>query len=129
MPATRETIRVEGLRELHRAFRLAEGKLDRELRGELREAAEPVRRDAERLAVAGIPRLGLPWSRMRVGVTQTAVYVAPKQKGRNRAHRRPNLADLLLGRSMIPALERNEDQIVREVDQLLGRVERAWDNA
>lgn len=129
MPAFGETVRVEGFRDLQRAFRVADEKLARELRDELREAAEPVRADAERLAVVGIPTIGLAWSRMRVGVTQTSVYVAPKQKGArlNRARRRPNLADLLLGRAMVPALKQNEARVEEAVDDLLGRVGKAWE--
>lgn len=131
MPAFGQTVRVEGFRDLQRAFKLADETLAREFRDELREAAEPVRLDAERLAVAGIPKIGLAWSRMRVGVTQTSVYVAPKQRGTRTSlpSRRPNLADLLLGRAMVPALKRNEPRVVEAVDDLLGRIGKAWETA
>lgn len=131
MPAVAGTLRVEGFRELQRAFALADKALAREMRDGLRDAAEPVRADAERLAVSTIPRIGLPWSRMRVGVTRTSVYVAPKQRGTrsSEARRRPNLAGLLLGRSMVPALEQNEARVAAEVEQLLGAVGRAWEHA
>lgn len=115
---------------MQRAFKLAEGKLDKDLRTELRRVAEPVRADAERLAVAGIPRVGVPWSQMRVGVTQTSVYVAPKRRGArgNPLRKRPNFAGLLLGRAMVPALERNEPRIVGELEDLLDRVGRTWES-
>lgn len=131
MPAVGNTIRVEGLRELQRAFTLADKTLERELRDTLREVAEPVRADAERLAVSGIPMIGLAWSRMRVGVTRTSVYVAPRQRGvrGNATRKRPNLAGLLLGRAMLPALERNEPRVTAEMDELLATVGKAWERA
>ena len=129
MPAVGETIRVEGLRELQRAFAAADRTLVTELRTELREVAEPVRADAERLAVAGIPSIGLSWSRMRVGVTQTGVYVAPRRKGGKGSRRRPNLAGLLLGRSMMPALQQNVPQVEAGMERMLGKVGRAWERA
>lgn len=129
MPAVGQTVRVEGLRELQRAFAVADKTLERELKDTLREVAEPVRADAERLAVSGIPRIGLTWSRMRVGVTKTSVYVAPRKRGvrGNDSRKRPNLAGLLLGRSMVPALEQNEARVVREMNEMLEQVGRAWE--
>ena len=127
MPAS-ETIRVENLKALQLAFKAADKAEAVELRTALREAAEPVRRDAERLAEQNIPRIGVPWSRMRVGVTLTSVYVAPKlRRGRNPNLKRPNLAGLLLGRSMEPALEQNHDQVVRRVDEALQTVGKVWE--
>lgn len=124
------TIRVDGLRDLQRAFKLADATLARELRTTLRKVAEPVRADAEQLAVGGIPRVGIPWSRMRVGVTQAGVYVAPRQRGtRGGPRRRPNFAGLLLGRSLLPALEQNTPQVMSEMEQLLDTVGRSWERA
>ena len=128
MPAVGETLRVEGLAELQRAFAVADKSLSRELRSSLREVAEPVRADAESLAVASIPRIGVPWSRMRVGVTRRTVYVAPKERGTRFAPRkRRNLAGLLMGRSMLPALRRNEPQIERRMEEMLDTVGREWE--
>jgi hypothetical protein len=65
---------------------------------------------------------------MRVGVTQTSVYVAPRHRGtRDGRRRRPNLAGLLLQRSMLPALTRNQPRVVREVDEMLAKVGRKWE--
>lgn len=126
-------VRVRGLRDLQRAFALADAKLTRELRKKLREVAEPIRSDAERLARERITRIGIPWSQMRVGVTRTLVYVAPRERGKlsraNRQLRRPNLFDLLFGRAMEPALERNEGRVAEGVDQVLSTVGRAWEHA
>lgn len=123
-------ISVQGLRDLQKAFSLAEKGVGRELRDTLREVAKPVQHDAERLAVDRIPRIGLPWSRMRVGVTLNSVYVAPKQRGKGRGRdprRRPNLFDLLLGRALEPALEQNQDQVIREVEDMLANVAKDWE--
>lgn len=127
------TVRVEGLRDLQRAFKAADSAVHRGFRSTLREVAEPVRADAELLAVSGIRRIGVPWSRMRVGVTTTSVYVAPRQRGKasraNRNIRRPNLADLLMNRAMEPALDHNRASVVEGVDRLLAEVGRKWETA
>lgn len=129
MPAVGETLRVEGLADLQRAFALADRKLSKELRGSLRDAAEPVRVGAETLAGSRIPRIGVPWSRMRVGVTRHSVYVAPRERGtRLQSRKRRNLPGLLLDRAMLPALSANQTQVERRVDKLLGEVGRAWEN-
>ena len=119
-------IDVRGLRDLNRALRFADRDVRLGIRKELRGIAEPVARSAEVLAVEKIPRIGVAWSRMRVGQTQRAVYVAPKQRGvKGRGHarrRRPNLNPLLLNRSMLPALERHEPELVANFDRMLHRV-------
>jgi hypothetical protein len=127
MPAF-EGIRIQGFRELSRAFAVADATLSREFRDALEEAAEPVRVDAEILAVDTIPRIGFAWSRMRVGVTRSSVYVAPRERGRRRrGTRRPNLAGLLLGRAMEPALESNIPGVEKAVENVLNTVGRAWE--
>lgn len=127
------TLRVEGLRELQRAFSVADKKLAKELQSRLRDVAEPVRADAERLAVQEIRNIGIPWSRMRVGVTRASVYVAPVErgvKGRGRGgRRRPNLADLLMTRAMSPALDANQGRVLHELEDVLDNVGRAWERA
>lgn len=124
MPA----VHVEGLTGLSRAFRKADAELNKDLRSTLREVAEPVRVGAERLALSQIPRMTLPWSRMRVGVTAHAVYVAPKKRGtRIPQRKRTNVAILLLDRAMIPARDAGEGHIVEGLEHLLDRVGRAWE--
>ncbi len=87
--------------------------------------------DAERLAVSGIRRIGIPWSRMRVGVTAHSVYVAPRKRGlKTRGsdpRRRPNLAGLLMGESLLPALQQNESRVASQVGHLLDEVGREWE--
>lgn len=126
MPA----VAVEGLRDLQRAFRVADETLHRELKDELREVAEPVRSEAERLAVSGIRHITLPWAQMRVGVTTTSVYIAPKRRGsRLPTRKRPNFAGLLLRRAMLPALEHNEREVEAGVGRLLDKVGLDWERA
>lgn len=128
-----QTIHVKGLRDLQRAFQLADRTLRLELRDGLRDAAEPVRQDAETLAVSSIARVGPDWSRMRTGVTSRLVYVAPRQrgvKGRGRdRYRRRKFADILAGRAMEPALERNVGEVARRLDRVLDRVGKEWERA
>jgi hypothetical protein len=119
---------VQGLSDLQRAFRAADKATSKELRDGLRKAADPVRSDAERRAVGEIPRIGVPWSRMRVGVTMRSVYVAPVERGARGTRSRKNLAGLLLEKAMIPALEANIGQVVDEVDDVLQTVGRVWEN-
>lgn len=128
MPAE---VTVRGLRELELAFAAAGKKANRELRAELRKVAEPIRSDAESLARSAIPRIGPKWSRMRVvGVTRTLVYVAPRERGvKGRGadpRRRPKFADLLLERSMDPALEKNKDKVEGAVGDLFARLANDW---
>lgn len=121
-----QTVRVRGLADLNRALRRADRDTRLGIRKELRDVAEPVRADAERLAVSNITRIGPKWSRMRVGVTTNLVYVAPRQRGvsaRGLAHRkRKNLAGLMMDRAMQPALDRHASEIANRLDRTLDRV-------
>lgn len=119
------TVHVEGLRELQRAFKAADARLQRELRSTLREVAEPVRADAERLASGNIPTAGA-WAQMKTGATGTAVYIAPKQRGRK--HKRPNFGRMLLGLAMVPAVERNEPRVVKGLEDWLDAIGRDWEH-
>jgi hypothetical protein len=117
------TVHVRGLAELNRALRRTDRDTRLGIRKELRSVAEPVRRDAETLAEATIPRIGHDWSRMRTGVTQSLVYVAPRERGTKvKSRRRKNLATLLMDRAMDPALARNEDRIEDDFEDVVDRV-------
>jgi hypothetical protein len=130
MPAARRIIKVEGLVELNRAFKVADKSLAKEYRAALRDVGEPVRADAERLAVERITTVGIPWSRMRVGLTQKVVYVAPKQRGsRGGRGRRPKFGTKLLERAMLPALNANIDEAERRFERMLGEVGKDWERA
>jgi hypothetical protein len=133
MAVSEQTIAVRGLRDLTRAFAAADKTLQRDLRTRLRDAAEPVRADAQASAVREIRNVhdGDSWSRMRVGVTQRLVYVAPRERGSRgfSPKRRRKFGDLLMDRAMAPALERNRDEVLRELDDMLGNVGKAWERA
>jgi hypothetical protein len=111
-----DAVRVKGLRELNRAFSKMSKETKKELRGELQRAAEPVRRGAEE----NTRILGPAWSRMRVGVKTSAVYVAPAAR-RKGGSPRPNAGVILL-RGMDEALEDKRGEVLGEVDKMLGRL-------
>lgn len=117
-------IRIEGLRELERAFRLYGRGMEKGLREALESGAEVVRPEAETLASTNIRRITLPWSRMRVGVTRRTAYVAPAQRG-GRARGRPNLAPLLRTQ-METALGNNTTRIEAEFEDALADLARMW---
>jgi hypothetical protein len=115
-------VTVRGLRELQTAFAKADRDARLGLRAELRTVARPVQQEAQALALGTIR--GMPqsprWAGMRIGVTRTAVYVAPRQKGvRGGPKSRPNLAPLMMDRAMEPALDRNRDRIVHDFEHVL----------
>lgn len=105
---------VRNRRQVEAAFAAAGKEAAKLSRAADRQLAEPVRQDAEQLARANITRIGPTWSRMRVGVTRTTVYVAPKERGVNGRgddrRRRPNLANRLMP-EMEQALERHRGDI------------------
>lgn len=118
---------VRGMREINRAFIQAGARFHKDKEIHLRAAARPVARDAETLAQASIRKIGVPWSQMRVGSTPVSLYVAPVQRGsRVPMRKRRNLARLLLNRAMVPALNRNRSKIANQIDELLARMERAF---
>jgi len=115
-------VRVRGYRELAIAFSQAEREVRRDFPRELREAATPIKEDAERLAGTKIRRIGSKWDKMRIGVTRTRVYVVPRQRGvRNKTspRARPKFSELMLERAMRPALEQNEAEIEHRVEKAL----------
>jgi hypothetical protein len=87
------------------------------------EAAEPVKASAEQLAVSTDQPYRLPWSRMRVGVTQRRGVCraeAARRKARHDPERAPNLFDLLLlGRSLEPALAAEHREGRGELEHVL----------
>ena len=117
---------VKGFRELNRAFAAAEKESRLGVRALERQVAEPVKATASVLAGSEIRNMyrSPSWAGMRVGVTRTVVYVAPKRKGvRGHGPRaRPNLAGLLMGRAMRPALEQHRTRIERSVEELFDQI-------
>lgn len=121
-------VEVEGIAELQRAFARASKELSDHLQQQLVDAAQPVADTAKRFALGRIRNMprSPDWAEMRVGVArrQGDVYVVPfsRSRGGGKAKRaRPNLAGLLMTRSLEPALDDQRDEIVRKVDQLVDR--------
>lgn len=124
-------VRIEGLRELERAFRLYDVGLAKGLREVLEASAEVVRPDVESLAVQTIKQSPVDWTRMRVGVLRRVAYVAPVQRG-NRSRRPSNRArgakfkTRMLERAMEPALEQNIQRVEQEFEDALRDLARMW---
>jgi hypothetical protein len=117
------TVALTGMRQLQAALKDADRDTRLGVKKKLAETAEPVRRDAEDLAISKIRNMSLSprWSGMRTGVTRTSVYVAPRQRGIKGASpaKRRNLAPLLMGRAMEPALDRSSGNVERDLEQAL----------
>jgi hypothetical protein len=118
------TVRVEGLRALQRDFKRMSRDLDKDLTAELKDVAEPVRGAAEQLALGRISHMTQGWSIMRVGVSRArgSVYIAPKPRRSAGGTPRPNLARLLLERSMEPAVDQKEASVVTGLERMLDRL-------
>jgi hypothetical protein len=121
-------VRVDGLRDLQRAFARFGVEEKKALRDGLASAAEPVRVRATELADERIRNIGPEWDQMRIGVTTKVVYVAPARRRRagHTSLSRPNLAPLLMDRAMSPALEETEPEVVELLDAVLGRLGDEW---
>lgn len=129
-----DMILVENLDKINRSLARSGPLVAKAQRMGLREAAQPVRLDAERLArseISGMRRSRKqppPWSEQRIGQTVHEIYIAPRQRGvksrTDRSRRRPNFAVLMLGKSYEPALERNQVLVRNTVDAWLGRIVR-----
>jgi hypothetical protein len=119
-------IRVHGLRQMNRAFAKADKSLKKDLTKTLKKVAEPVRTDAARRALHEVRNIRPPWSDMRTGATTAVVYVAPRERGRRSALRRPNLAGLLMDRAMQPALDAHTGDIETELGRMLDEIGKDW---
>jgi hypothetical protein len=122
-------IKVKGLRETARAFDNISDNLSEELTDGLKHAAEPVRAAAEKKAVAKIVNMDRSpaWAEQKTVVSKRTalVYIAPKKRQTRKPQRkRKNLAELMMGRAMEPALDENEDRVREEVDDVLNRLSR-----
>lgn len=121
-------VKVDGLRELERAFARADKHVQQDMRDALAEAAAPVRNAAQALAANQL-RPGDPWAGMRVGVSRSVAWVAPVERGtRTRSPRsRPRFGTFLMDRAMLPALEQNVHQVEQRVGKLLDEVADVWE--
>ena len=124
------TVQVQGLASLRRACQVAGNQISRDLNDALKSAGEPVRQDAQTLALTNITKVGIPWSRMRLGIAKHSVYVAPVERGGKsrtlQGGRRPRFKTKLLDEAMAPALVRNSDKVAREFQDAVRDMGRAW---
>jgi hypothetical protein len=128
MPVTGQTIRVDGLRQLNTAFARLDKDTAKRVKDGLKTAAEPVRVGAEALAVTDMKRGNIPWWQMRVGTTPAFVYVAPRQRSRNRGNprfRRPNLARKLLD-AEVTSLQQNTSRVEANVAETMTDLANDW---
>jgi hypothetical protein len=136
---------VSGFTELERDLKASSPLMLKALRTGLTIAVQPIKRDADRLAltrISGMKRarktagrkagfIGplLPaWSVQKTGQNTKEVYMVPTEKGararENSGLRRPNFSVLMLGKSYDPALEGNRVQVLNTVDHVIGSVTR-----
>lgn len=129
-----KAIRVEGLDDLVRAFKVADARVAKDVRTAIEQAGEPIRQRASELVLAeisGMARSRVPWWTIRTGVERRTIgYIVPNQrgykggKGRERT-RRPNLAPLIAEQEGI-ALDENIGRVVDEFEDALDEVAKAW---
>lgn len=110
-------VAVKGLRELQRDLKSYDNDLGKSVRKTLREAAKPVSVLAQGLIAANIANIGPVWQGVRVGVTTSAVYIAPKAR-RKTGTGRPNLAPLLQTQ-MEAAVDEGADGVVAALELML----------
>jgi hypothetical protein len=127
---------VSGFTQLERDLKASSPLMLKAMRTGLTLAMEPIKRDADRLALSQLSGMKRskkkppPWSEQKIGQTTSEVYMVPTEKGarakQTAASRRPNFATLMLGRSYDPALESNRVQVLNTVDNVIGTVTRAF---
>lgn len=126
-------VALKGYRELATAFAKSDKDTKKGLPLVMRQVAEPIRRDATSLTRTKIRKMDDRWSQMRVGVTRTLVYVAPKQRGiKTRGHdprrrgagymKAPDIGTMMMERGMEPALHRHEADVANAVERALDKL-------
>lgn len=110
------TVRVKGLREFQRAVGHASKETKKTVRDGLKQAARPVveaARAKERWAGASTGTIG-------PRVTQRGVFVT-QRKGKV-SGLRPDFGALQMREAFLPALEENQEEVVREVEKAFDRM-------
>lgn len=115
-------LKVRGYNDLHQTLRKLDRQVRRDVYREIKRTAFGVHLDAERFARRQISRIGRRWWRMRIGVTAPVVYIAPRMRGaRDRSRKRRNLARLLAGKAMRPAVRKNQRVVKRKLQRVIDR--------
>lgn len=114
------TVRVKGLRETVRALNKVNRSVAREVREELKRAAEPVagraRRKLSRYRGASLGTIG---PRARGG----AVFVT--QRARKVTGRRGDFGAIQMREGLVPALDEGREEVMRDVEAALDRLGRS----
>lgn len=119
--ATRGTVRVRGLNETLRAFRYIGGDLNKEVRAELKQVGEIVRRDASvRASAKGYG--ARTQSGYRTRVRQKGVAV--EQSRRKTTGKRPEFGALQMRKVLIPARSDNYDEVIKGLEKALDNLAR-----
>jgi hypothetical protein len=112
-------IRVKGLRELNRALKNAEGDLGKDLRKELKSAAEIVAEDA-RSKFTGISPESAASMQPRVRAGGAVV----EQRKRRTTGQHPQFGRLQMERAFIPALTEKTPEVVRKLEDMIDDIGR-----
>lgn len=113
-----ETIHVQGLRELQRAFRAAGGDLPRELRRELVRVGKPAESDARsRLSQYSTRSAGGIRARVRGGST----LVLEQRRGRVTG-KRPDWGARQMRRALLPARAAHTQELIAGLEEMLDRL-------
>jgi hypothetical protein len=115
------------MRELTRDFKNISKDLSKDLVNELKDAAAPVKGAAESKAMTRITNMTPRWSGMRIGVSKARglVFMVPSAR-RSGGSPRSNLAGLLFGEAMDPAVQENQDRVIESIDDFLDRLSRDY---
>lgn len=113
----KQTLRVRGLREFQRALAKADKDTKKRVKEKLAEAGEVVRDDAARRFEPINPKSA---SRYRVSVRQRGIWV--QQSLRKTTGLRPDYGGLQMREALLPALEENEEEIVRSFERAIDRI-------
>ena len=122
---------VENYTQLMKTLKYAPKDVRLGVRKEYRTIARPVKATAEGLALSEVRNIGPAWSKFRIGITQSSVYVAPKEKGlRQRGHprARDTFDELLAERVTLPTATKHRGQVERDFEQMLDRLVTKWDH-
>ncbi|MFA4974746.1 MAG: hypothetical protein WC683_19255 [bacterium] len=111
----KETVRVQGLRELIRACDASEKSVKKALRTKLRSAAEPVRRKAESLFSRYSTRTA---SRFGISVRRSG-SVSVEQRLRKVTGLRPDWGSLQMREGLVPALDAEQAEVIRVFERIL----------
>jgi len=120
--ATAETLRVKGYREFMRATVRADRESKAYIRQAFKDAGESVRADAARRMTEYDSRSAAGY---RVAVRQRGVAV--NQSLRKTTGDRPDYGALQMRKALLPALQANGDELNRDLELALARVERHFE--